>query len=117
MNVLRKLWWGLYPLPMTFWGYFVFGYFVGRLLLFFLALWIVKSLPQLRPILIIFGQCIDVTYLIIVSVGVWRSADAYKGASGWANLAKVAVVLWTGKWLYVFINGDGVKFMAAATSH
>jgi hypothetical protein len=81
MNVLRKLWLGLYSLPITFWDFYVFGYFiVARLLLFVLASWLLKSAPQLHPALAIFGQCIDVVYLPITSGGVWRSADVHKAA-------------------------------------
>jgi hypothetical protein len=39
-----------------------------------------------------FADFAFVAYLVLVGVGVWRSAGYYKGSPGWAVLAKVAVI-------------------------
>ena len=65
MDVIRKLWWGLYPL----------------------------SNPQLRPIIYILGLCIMWSYWAVATVGVWRSANLYAGDNRIGPIAAKCVVL------------------------
>lgn len=92
MEMLKKLWCGEYSLVKTYW-------------LFYVLLWNIVLLP-----LVLFRQLNQSTqdsYLILgllfavifiaygcgVLVGLWRSANKYRGWWLWANLAKVVVIL------------------------
>jgi len=33
-------------------------------------------------------------YTMLVTVGVWRSADRYRGPPKWAHAARIAVLIW-----------------------
>ena len=39
------------------------------------------------------GYALSVPYNIVVTVGVWRSAERYKGGRRWANLARFVTVV------------------------
>ena len=84
VNFFIRFWYGELSLPMSYWGVglgigIVFGFSVG----IFIG---------------ILGMSEDamwgffIPFQIYTVVGIWRSADKYKGAKFWAILAKVAVV-------------------------
>ena len=84
-NFFVKFWNGDLSLPMSYWGVGVgvglaFGFTVGILLAILNmsedAMW---------------GFIIP--FQVYTVVGIWRSADRYKGKKIWAILAKIAVVL------------------------
>ena len=81
MNVLRKLWWGLYPLPTVFWGFYVCGFFVS-VFLSGLLVFALRSI-ELHHIGFIFRLCFLATYMFIASVGVWQSAGVRTTSPIW----------------------------------
>jgi hypothetical protein len=105
-----RLWRGEYSLPVAFWAFWVLGYFVLRIPLFLALIWLARSFPSLRSFPAVFGQCLELAYLILTSVGVWRSATAYKPTAkltvgfttlDWGLLAKVAVIIWDLRYAYI----------------
>ncbi len=91
MNSLRRLWRGELALADAFWNWAVFGGLainaVTTALLFFL---IVAD----RPIsALIAGYAFSVPYNVIVSMGVWRSAERYTGERRWADLARIVTIV------------------------
>jgi hypothetical protein len=84
-----KLWRGEYSLASSFWGFFVLGTYIVR---------IVFLVP------LAFGPVLALGYDLIAAVGVWRSANAFKmRAEGGSPVpadsakiiaAKIVVVLW-----------------------
>src|SRR5882757_2663441 len=81
MNVLRKLWWGQYPLPRVFWGFYVCGFFVS-VFLSGLLVFALRSV-ELHHIGFIFRLCFLATYVFIASVGVWQSAGVRTASPIW----------------------------------
>jgi len=84
-NFFVKFWYGDLSLPMSYWGVGVgigiaFGFLVG---IFTIAAEMSEDA--------MWGFLIP--FQIYTVVGIWRSADKYKGAKFWAILAKVAVVI------------------------
>tara|TARA_B100001248_G_scaffold259822_1_gene246651 strand:- start:2029 stop:2328 length:300 start_codon:yes stop_codon:yes gene_type:complete len=73
---------GKYSLALSFW---VFG-FIGLIILGIIAALIYPNMTFVR--LIIYP------YLIYVSIGIWRSANNYKGLKIFSILAKILLVLW-----------------------
>ena len=91
MNSLRRLWRGELALADAFWNWAVFGGLAinaaTTALLFFL---IVAD----RPIsALIAGYAFSVPYNVIVSIGVWRSAERYTGERRWADLARIVTIV------------------------
>lgn len=91
MNSLCHLWRGELPLPDAFWNWAVFGGLAingaSTALFFFLIM-------ADRPIsALIAGYALPVSYNVIVSVGVWRSADHYAGERRWAYLARIVTII------------------------
>ncbi len=91
MNGLRRLWRGEFALADAFWSWAVLG---G------LAINVATSAALLilimadRPILaFIAGYAFSVPYNVIVSVGVWRSAERYAGERRWADLARIVTII------------------------
>jgi hypothetical protein len=100
MNILVRLWQGSYPLPTAFWGFYILGYYGQRVLA---ALLLREMQPQLALPVGILAQTIDAAYLILTSVGVWRSANAHltkpeqRGFSvdfSWGMAARLCVAGW-----------------------
>lgn len=124
MNVFKKLWVGFYSLPIAFWGFYVCGYFIGRYLVFLLSVWLLKSVPGLRPsVVVILAQTLDVAYLVVASVGVWRSASNFRLGPklslglhsgynfGWGAVAKCAVFGWGLKYVFYLANGGASRLV------
>ena len=96
-NFFVKFWNGDLSLPMSYWGVglglgLVFGFSVG-----FFTILLGMSEDAIWGFLIPFQ--------IYTVVGIWRSADKYKGAKFWAILAKVAVVFGIVSNLFSMIAG------------
>lgn len=89
---LARLWRGELRLPRAFWDYAII---YGSLLNLFTTLAalaaLASGLPG-APVLAIF--LLPAPYNILVVVGVWRSAARYDGPPVWANLSRIAVVVW-----------------------
>lgn len=119
--MLRKLWWGQYSLVKSFWLFYVLGVvlvFVALVLLVgiliflgtFLAIPILKQLV----LLIIYGVWLG--YLLIASVGVWRSADAYPYTRWWPRMSKCVVAIIALMWVYSLLAGGAANWLAEFTS-
>ena len=39
---------------------------------------------------------LPIPYIVVAVVGVWRSADAYRGPPHWATLARIVAAVWCG---------------------
>jgi hypothetical protein len=70
MRILKKLWYGQYPLWTTFWSFYVGGY----LLISFAGITIFNLSGGAAPVRTV-GIFIQTAYLFVASVGVWVSAD------------------------------------------
>lgn len=91
MNDVRRLWRGELPLGEAFWGWAVLGGLLVNLstsLGFYLLL--IEDL--LIPALLV-GYGLSLPYNLIVVVGVWRSANAYRGGKTWADLARIVTLV------------------------
>jgi hypothetical protein len=95
MSPLEQLWNGDFRLPIAFWRYHLLGGICVLLLGEFVTLRIATvSLSQvlIRGLLFV---GIGGTYLVISTVGTWRSAANYPGRGIWMRFAKAAIVLAT----------------------
>lgn len=90
MDHLRQLWRGELPLQTAFWNWVVLGGLIVNLASS-AAFLLLMTADQLIAALVV-GYGLSVPYNILVSVGVWRSADRYDGEPRWADLAKIATV-------------------------
>lgn len=95
MEIIRKLWSGEFRLVTAFWVFFVLGPFIGILLaVIVLATFeLIFPIPIFRLIGYALGLLAATSYMVIASVGVWRSANAYPYTGLWPGLAKICVLL------------------------
>lgn len=115
MSILRRLWQGKYSLPVTFWMFYVAGGIACTVLSGFIILlgwetvflgWSFDARPIARATVLplLYG------YLLIATVGVWRSAGpAWTSpiwlSRIWAAAARVAVAAWIGTIAFRLANG------------
>ena len=91
MNSLRRLWRGEFALEDAFWSWAVLG---GLAINVATSAALLVLIMEDRPILaIIAGYAPSVPYNVIVSVGVWRSAERYAGERRWADLARIVTII------------------------
>ena len=96
-NFFVRFWNGDLSLPMSYWGV---GVGIGLIFGFSIGIFTVSV-----------GMSEDamwgflIPFQIYTVVGIWRSADKYKGAKFWAILAKVAVVFGIVSNLFSMIAG------------
>ena len=83
-NFFVRFWNGDLSLPMSYWGV---GVGIGLVFGFLIGIFVVIAGMSEDAI---WGFLIP--FQIYTVVGIWRSANKYKGAKFWAILAKVAVV-------------------------
>ena len=96
-NFFVRFWNGDLSLPMSYWGVGVgIGLVFGLLIGVFTG---AKGMSEDA----MWGFLIP--FQIYTVVGIWRSADKYKGAKFWAILAKVAVVFGIVSNLFSMIAG------------
>ena len=97
-NFFVKFWHGDLSLPMSYWGV---GVGIGLLFGFSIGIFTVSV-----------GMSEDamwgflIPFQIYTVVGIWRSADKYKGAKFWAILAKIAVVIGIISNFFSMISGN-----------
>jgi hypothetical protein len=89
MRVLKKLYQGKYPLVGAFWGFYVGGIFASGFVGMLAAIPFI--LIHARPFGILIYGLVFFGYFSIVTIGVWRSANAYPYTRWWPILAKIAV--------------------------
>jgi hypothetical protein len=93
-RTVKALWRGELPLARAFWEYAVVYVALANLFATGAALSVLAAgLPALLAAVL---YLLPVPYIVIAVVGVWRSADAYKGPQHWARLARLAALVWGG---------------------
>ena len=91
---LAMLWAGEVPLGEVFWTYAVAGGLLVNAIGTALFLW---ALSSGAPLLFIYlPMAVPIPYNVFVLVAVWRSAARYQGPRERADLARAAIILWTG---------------------
>jgi hypothetical protein len=91
-SVLPRLWSGEVPLARAFWEYAILA---GSLLNLLTSLLAMAVLTIGDAGLVALGiYLLPIPYNILMVVAVWRSADGYAGPRLWADLARVAVLVW-----------------------
>jgi len=91
-SVLRRLWRGAVPLGEAFWSYAMLG---GTALNLAATLLAMASLAMDAPgVLAALIFALPIPYNLLVLVAVWRSAAAYQGRRLWADLARMAILVW-----------------------
>ncbi len=91
MKYFFRLLYGELTLENAFWNWAVFG---GLIINVFSSAFFLFLIMANRPITaFIVGYAFSVPYNIIVTVGVWRSADLYTGERRWADLAKMVTII------------------------
>jgi hypothetical protein len=112
--VLVKLWFGQYPLPLAFLGFYVFGYWA---VMFVAALVAVIGMQlQLDGLGFVVAFLILAGYWAIASVGVWRSAGVSMASENWVSkveaiAARGLVLLVAAYALWSFYNGGALWLM------
>jgi hypothetical protein len=90
---MMTLWRGELPLSRAFWEYAVlYGLAASLAATAAAAAAVATGLPVVVAVVL---YLLPTPYYLVAIVGVWRSADRYRGAAAWASAARVAVVLWT----------------------
>jgi len=98
-NTLKALWSGNFPLGQAFWHYAIaYGTTANILATAAAIAAVLAGLPDAVAIGLHF---LPLPYVVMAVVGVWRSADKYRGDPTWAGIAKAAVIVWGA--LMVFI--------------
>jgi uncharacterized membrane protein required for colicin V production len=118
MTMLRKLWWGVYPLGTAFWGFYVCG-----LMLCFIAGGLISFSSRYfhaHTIGFLLGLLLTWSYGIVASVGVWQSAkpglaDPIWMHRLWPISARGVVLIVVGRILWNLMNGGAANLMAIAT--
>ena len=91
MNILRRLWHGELALADAFWNWAVFGGLAINVATSALFLFLIMAD---RPVsAFIAGFAPSVPYNVIVTVGVWRSAERHAGERRWADLARIVTII------------------------
>ena len=90
MTNLIQLWRGELALVHAFWNWAFSGGLIVNATTSTLFLVLIAND---RPVAaLIAGYALSIPYNIIVSVGVWRSAERYQGDRQWADLARVVTI-------------------------
>ena len=85
--IAKALWYGRLPLVVSFWFFGVIGTFVLGILIIPLS----TPAGELSVLKIFLAAIVFLGYQIVISVGIWRSADAYRGDKGYAVAARLVV--------------------------
>ena len=89
---IGRLWRGEVGLASAFWEYaLVWGTFVAVVTTALAYGAFVAGAPLWLAAVMFF---MAVPYTLLVTVGVWRSADRYQGPQKWAHAARIAVLIW-----------------------
>jgi hypothetical protein len=90
--ITKALWLGKLPLYIAFWWFGI----LGTIALGFLFTLIFSAEDDPSIIEIFLVAIVSIGYQILISIGIWRSADAYQGDKGYAVAARLTVVLYAG---------------------
>jgi hypothetical protein len=94
-NPIVRLWAGDYPLPVAYWMWGQVGSLAWAVAIALVGVATAGQDGAVSPWGLATRQVLALAflgYLIIVGVGVWRSAGQYQGSPGWAALARVGVL-------------------------
>ena len=91
MKDLSHLWRGELTLQNAFWNWAVFGGLAINVATSALFLFLIMADQPI--IALIVGYGISLPYNVIVTMGVWRSAERFSGERRWADLAKIVTVI------------------------
>ena len=98
-NTLKALWSGDFPLGQAFWHYAIaYGTTANILATAAAIAAVLAGLPDAVAIGLHF---LPLPYVVMAVVGVWRSADKYRGDPTWAGIAKAAVIVWGALMVFV----------------
>lgn len=106
-SFIRKLRYGEYSLPKTFWlfgigAFIVFGIFGQMLSSYSIMSFIYREFGRTGFYIIYLGWFICFCiYAVNVYIGVWRSSEVYTGLKLWKILAKIIVCFW---WAMFFLS-------------
>jgi len=96
MVFLGSIWHGESPLAKVYWFYGA----IGSFFFLFIPMTLLSGAKlfgstnsAVLALLAIYGLGFAPTYIVFISVGIWRSANAYEGNPMWALLSKGSVVL------------------------
>lgn len=91
MKNLSHLWRGELTLQNAFWNWAVFGGLAINVITSALFLFLIMA--DKPVIALIVGYGFSLPYNVIVTMGVWRSAERFSGERRWADRAKIATVI------------------------
>ncbi len=92
MRLIKQLWAGEIPLGQAFWLYnVVYGLLLN---LVTLALFLALLVRDANIVLVALAFALPIPYNLLMIVAVWRSADRYQGPKSWAELARIAALIW-----------------------
>lgn len=120
MSVLRRVWEGKYSLPVAFWGFYVLGFiacFVVSAVILMLGAFLGEGgFLSAYPIAFAIGFVLTDLYLLLATVGVWRSAGAYWTSPIWmrriwAAAARLWVAVWMAKIAFNLANGGALAIV------
>ncbi len=119
MSMLRKLWWGAYPLPQAFWVFYIIGFFAALAVM--AAILMISYRLQIGTIGFIVGFMVLWSYWAAASVGVWRSARAYIASpiwttKAWGVAARAVILVFALRALLSLANGGAMALMARMTA-
>lgn len=89
---LIDLWHGRIPLAIAFWHNAIIYGSLANLIATIAAYAVLAAGAPAALAITIF--LLPAPYNIAVAVGVWRSAARYSGPKIWADLARIAVIVW-----------------------
>ena len=95
---LMALWQGQLPLREAFWRYAITYDLILNLAATMAALTLV--LAEAPIILAAIVHFLPLPYSLFAATGTWRSADHYEGNPLHASIAKIAIIIWIGFWLF-----------------
>jgi hypothetical protein len=88
----KALWDGRVPLKTAFWEWAIVYGLIVNLVTSGLFFGLVMYDAALLPLIVAF--VLPVPFNLFVVVAVWRSADRYQGPKKWADLGRVATIVW-----------------------
>ena len=89
---IMRLWRGEIGLARTFWRYAVLYGLIANLAATALAFTVIASGGPAVLAMVIF--LLPIPYNVFAVVIVWRSAARHQGNARWADVARIAVILW-----------------------
>ncbi len=92
-GLLRRLWAGEVPLARVFWNYAMIGGSAFNVAATLAAMALLAS--DAPDVAVIVALVLPIPYNLLMLVAVWQSARAYTGARLWADLARLAIIVWT----------------------